>query len=77
MGTLEKARHFRLRCNKARQLHREENKKIHAPNTKMYGSSEFDPLQLKLREDHDGEWWVYAERTMLDPASVELLSELD
>ncbi len=43
----------------------------------FYGASEYDPLQLKLREDHDGEWWVYAERTSLDPSMVELLSEMD
>ena len=77
LGGYAEAHHFRLRCNKARVLHREENKKTHAENMPLYGASEYDPLQLKLREDHDGEWWVYAERTSLDPATVELLSEMD
>jgi len=77
LGTWSNAHYFRLRCNKARQLHREENKKVHEPNTPLYGASEYDPLQLKLKEDMGGEWWVYAERTTLDPSAVELLSELD
>jgi len=77
LGAYADAHYFRLRCNKARVLHREENKKVHEPNMPLWGSSEYDPLQLKLREDTDGAWWVYAERTSLDPSSVELLSELD
>jgi len=77
LGTFEAANHFRLRCNKARQLHRDENRKVHAPDTPLHGASEYDPFQLKLREDTDGKWWVYAERMTLDPAKVELLSEMD
>lgn len=77
IGSLADARQFRLRCNKARTLHREENKKTHAENMPLYGASEYDALQLRLREDYDGEWWVYAERTSLDPSAVELLSEMD
>jgi pyruvate formate-lyase activating enzyme-like uncharacterized protein len=77
IGTYSDAYNFRMRCNKARQLHREENKKIHDPGMKMYGASEYDPLQLKLKEDTTSEWWVYAERVQLDPSTVELLSELE
>lgn len=77
MGSHNEAHQFRLRCNKARQLHREENKKVHEEGMPLHGASEYDPLRLKLREDTAGQWWVYAERTQLNPADVELLSELE
>lgn len=77
LGTYEKASAFRMRCNAARQLHREENKKIHEPNTPLYGASEYDPFQLQLKDDTEGQWWVYAVRSALDPEAVELLSEVE
>src|SRR5260370_6096068 len=77
VGPYSDAHYFRLRCNKARMLHREENKKIHDENMPLYGASEYDPLQLKLREDSEGNWWVYAIRTQLKASDVELLSELE
>jgi hypothetical protein len=77
IGTYKEAHHFRLRCNQARRLHRRENAKIHAPDTKMHGASEYDEFMLKLKEDTNGSWWVYAERMSLKPGQVELLSELD
>ena len=77
VGTYEAAHYFRLRCNQARKLHRRENMKIHPANTPLYGASEYDPFMLKLREDTEGVWWVYAERMALEPGQVELLSELE
>lgn len=77
MGSYAAAHYFRLRCNKARVLHREENRKVHDEDMPLHGASEYDPLQLRLKEDTDGAWWVYAERSQLDPASVELLSEME
>lgn len=77
MGLHKDAYNFRIRCNKARTLHREENKKVHPENTPLYGTSEYDPFQLKLLEDTEGNWWVYAVRTQLDPSDVELLSDLE
>jgi len=77
VGSYENAHYFRLRCNQARKLHRRENMKTHAPNTKLYGASEYDPFMLKLREDTDGVWWVYAEKMSLEPGQVELLSEME
>jgi hypothetical protein len=77
LGTFADASYFRLRCNRARQLHREENKKIHEKDMPLYGASEYDPMQLKLKEDTEGRWWVYAIRTQLNPSDVELLSEME
>lgn len=71
------AHYFRLRCNQARILHRKENAKVYPEGMPLHGASEYDPLQLKLKEDTEGGWWVYAERTQLDPSAVELLSEMD
>lgn len=76
LGSYQEAAYFRRRCNKARILHREQNKDIHAEGMPLHGASEYDPLQLKLKEDVSGRWWVYAERMKLDASAVELLSEV-
>lgn len=77
IGSFEAAHHFRQRCNKARKLHRQENMKVYEPHMPMYGASEYDPFMLKLKEDTNGHWWVYAHRMALKPGQVELLSELE
>lgn len=77
IGTYEAAHHFRHRCNQARRLHREQNKKVHAEGLPFHGASEYDPLMLSLAQDTTGEWWVYARRMKLAPDQVELLSEVE
>jgi hypothetical protein len=77
IGDHAKAHHFRMRCNQARQLHREQNKRIHDIGTKLYGASEYDPLALQLKMDTDGNWWVYAVRMSIDASQIDLLSEID
>lgn len=77
LGSYDKAHKFRLRCNKARQLHREENKKIHDESTKLWGASEYDPFQLTLKQDTEGAWYIYAIRMTIDPDEIELLSEME
>ena len=77
IGDYADAHHFRMRCNQARKLHRQQNKAIHDPGTALYGCSEYDPLCLQIKVDTDGGHWVYAIKMRLDASQIELLSEID
>lgn len=77
IGSFEDAHHFRMRCNQARKLHRAQNARIHEQGSKMWGVSEYDPLCLRIKQDTDGGYWVYAERMQIDASQIELLSEID
>lgn len=73
----EQAEHWRMRCNQARTLDRRRNKLVFVPGDKMYGCSEYDPLQFTIHEDTEGWFHVYARIMKLDPGRVELLSEVE
>ena len=77
IGSYEDAHFFRMRCNQARKLHRERNKMIHDPGKPLHGSSEYDPLCLQIKQDTEGNHWVYATRMKIDASQIDLLSELD
>lgn len=77
MNTEDKATFFRMRCHTARQLHRKDNMQIYKPGDPMYGASIYDKLTFRIKEDEDGEFWVYAEKTELEPGAVESLSGLE
>lgn len=77
IGSAADAHTFRMRCNQARKLHRAQNTRIYEEGHKMYGVSEYDPLCLRIKQDTDGNCWLYAERMQLDASQVELLSEID
>jgi hypothetical protein len=64
------AEHFRMRCNYARVLHREENKKIHEEGMPLHGKSEYDVLVFTIKTSPDG-FWCYAEKQILDVSRVE------
>lgn len=72
-----RAEHARMRLHHARGLHREQNKRVYEKDDPRWGKSEFDKLICRLREDGDGEWWVYIERYGLDVIAVEPLSEIE
>jgi hypothetical protein len=72
IGSREAAMTYRLRLNRARALDRKLNADAFPPGTKMHGGSEYDELVFTVREDTDGEWWVYMERA-LAPDHVEAI----
>lgn len=76
-GTEKAAEKFRHRCHQFRRLHRRQNERIYPAGDKMHGQSEYDTLVLRLKEDTNGEWWVYAEHALNAPRSIELLSEVE
>lgn len=70
------AEHFRMRCNYARALHREENEKIHQPGTPLYGKSEYDILVFTIKHSADGVW-VYAAKQIFPENNFEPIPEDD
>ena len=77
IGSYADAHHFRMRCNQARKLHRQQNEMVHEPGTKLWGCSEYDPLCLQIKVDTNGSHWVYAVKMQIDASQIELLSEID
>ena len=75
--TRDQAEVWRMRCNMARKLDRDQNRRIHEPGHQMHGCSVYDPMQFTIAEDTEGDWWVYARKMVLDPGRVELLSEVE
>lgn len=71
-----KAIHFRMRCQQARSLDREQNKAIYEKSQFMHGRSQYDVLTFRLREE-DGSHYIYAERTdnVINDAEIEGLGE--
>ena len=63
IGTHGDAINYRLRLNKARQLDRNLNAQAYEPGHLLYGGSVFDELIITLREDTEGNWWVYLEKS--------------
>ena len=60
-GTLANAKTLQMRLHQARSLLRRENSKAYPDDHPLHDTSEFDHLQAKLREDIEGNWWVYIE----------------
>ena len=75
-GTQEAAAHFRLRCNYARVVNRNENAKTYEKDHPLHGRSEYDTVRLTLREDTEGGWYVYAEKYPDIEADIEPLSSV-
>ena len=71
------AQHYRMRCHAARNLVRQENAKLYPdPQDPMHGRSTFDVLTLRIIQDENSEWWVYAMRNVM-PEVVESLSTFE
>jgi hypothetical protein len=65
---------FRFRLHHARRVDREKNKEIYKEGDPLYGSSIFDPIVCRLKQDTSGKWWVYLEKNAI-PGVVESLSD--
>ncbi len=77
LGSYADANFFRMRCHQARKIDRQDNLKIHDVGTKLHGASLYDQVSLRIKEDSEGQFYVYAEKTELDLGDVEGLSELE
>lgn len=77
IGDWNTAHHFRMRCNYARKLDRQQNARIYSPDDIRHGVSVYDPLCFQIKQDTGGGFWVYATKMKLDASQIELLSEVD
>ncbi len=73
----DEATFYRMRCHTARVINRTDNRRIYEIGDPLYDASIYDKLTFRIKEDEDGKFWVYAEKTELDPGAVELLSGLE
>ena len=77
LGTYEAANFFRMRCHQARAINRRDNQEMYELGDPKHGASVYDQVVLRLKEDEEGAFWVYAEKSTLDPGEIESLSELE
>lgn len=77
VGEEGKARHFVMRMHKCRQLMREDNARMYEIGHPLHGTSIWDPLKCSIREDTEGNWYVYVEKVDLNLDLVESLSEIE
>jgi hypothetical protein len=61
VGAHNKAKTLQMRLHQARALARRQNSRTYPSDHPLHNTSEFDHLQAKLREDTEGNWWVYIE----------------
>ena len=69
------ARFFALRMNHARLLQRRDNRRIYPAEHHLHNTSEFDHLQVIVRPDSAGEWWVIVKPHAIDLSDVEFLAD--
>ena len=73
----DEATFYRMRCHTARQINRTDNRRIYEVGDPLFDASIYDKLVFRIKEDQDGQFWVYAEKTELDLEAVEGLSGLE
>lgn len=76
-GDFGKNQYFRMRMHQFRALDRQDNKTIHEIGEKLHGRSVYDVLIVQLKQDVEGKWWTYVVHTEIDPAEIEVLSEIE
>lgn len=68
---------MRARMNMARYLQRVESSRMYPASDQRHGKSEYDELRVTIKEDTEGEWWVYVDRHGLDLQLIQPLSEVE
>lgn len=73
-GTRDQALNLRFRLNAARRIDREKLKESLKRGDPAWGTSPFDAIVCRLKQDTEDEWWVYLERNDVGVRHVESLS---
>lgn len=69
------AKFFRMRCHQARSIDRQRNAKTYQdPDHPLHGSSIYDELIVRIREDDEGTTWVYIEKCTVILGKIEGLA---
>lgn len=75
--TKNQATFFQTRMNKARAIMRRDNRRAYPTTHPLYDTSEFDYLQVLIREDTEGTWWIYVKPHAVAFDVIETLAEPD
>lgn len=76
-GEYGKNKYFVMRMHQARAIDRKDNKALYEVGDPMYGHSPYDVLIVRLLQDTEGLWWVYALHTEIEDGEIEALSEIE
>ena len=79
LGTWDRANYFRMRMHKARVIDRRDNAEAYEEGEPMHGRSEYDVFSLSIKEDVEGEFWLYLSKNTENniSADIEMLSEIN
>lgn len=56
-----------------RRTHRKENKKIYSSDHPMHSQSPYDSLQVTIKKEHDGAWYVCLRTGLASLAGFEII----
>jgi len=71
------AKYFRLRLNHYRVLLRRESTRVYEKIDPQFGKSDYDEFICQVKEDTEGNFWVYVSRVNNDILEVQSLSEVE
>lgn len=75
-GDYGQARAYQNRLHYSRQVLREYHKSVFPKDDPKWGLTEYDMLKVALRQDIEGDWWVYIVPQVL-PTEIQSLSEVE
>lgn len=76
-ATLREAQSYRIRLHQARAVDRRENKVAYTTDDPMYGQSQYDILQVKIRHGEDDTVFLYIEPRDKTQPEIESLTEIE
>lgn len=77
LGSYEAAVQMRTRLHYFRTLDREANATTYPKGHHLHGQTIYDDFIIQLREDYDGEWWVYITARSSKVLAIQSLSEIE
>lgn len=77
MTTMNACTFFRMRLHQARAIDRKRNRSIFQEGDALYGTSQYDPLVIRIRLDHEDNHWIYIEKAEIGLGLIEPLSSID
>jgi hypothetical protein len=77
LGTESAAIQMRTRMHYFRKLDREANQTTYPPGDPMHGQSIYDEYVVQIKDDSEGEWWLYITPRSARILAIQGLSEIE
>ena len=71
MESRDAAHTYRSRLHYARRIDRDKNKEIFKEGDPLFGSSVYDNIVVRIKDDTESRWWVYLEKSDTTVEAVE------